>query len=179
MCTGKSKPASSPALDDLREPGPRKPRTALGHKHMATVRPIAAQLPQCPDFVAVERCVDGTPFFFRLTWIRPPRRSIWSHRSSHSSETRKPCRAVIRIANALRCPYRPRARAALTNISTSADVRCSRVRTSVFFGRPTRRPSLDTVRKTGFEPSLIALPLTADPLAYRNALSAQWMKCGQ
>jgi len=34
-----------------------------------------------------------------------------------------------------------------SSASTSPGVRCSRTRISVFFGRPTRLPSLDTVRK--------------------------------
>src|SRR6516165_3758295 len=43
------------ALDHLRQPRPRERRAALGHKHLPTVGPVAAQLPQRSHFVASER----------------------------------------------------------------------------------------------------------------------------
>jgi hypothetical protein len=92
--------------DHLRETGSRERRTALRHEHLPTVGPVSAQLPQRPDFITVERVRRWhtilLPAYVDQSVRR--RRSTWSHRSSHNSETRKPWRAAIRIASASRCP---------------------------------------------------------------------------
>ena len=77
-------------------------------------------------------CVLGVPCLTLRTCRAAVRKSICSQRRSTSSDTRRPCRKT-RTMVASRWPWRLRL-TAMMSLSTSASVRCSRVRRSVFGG---------------------------------------------
>jgi len=132
-----------------------------------TCRPSGQSRRSCRSALTsspVSGCVDGTPFFFRVA-----RRGDRSGPTVTQFGHPEPVARGHPDRQASRWPYLPRVRAAWVSASTSAGVRCSRLRTFAFVGRPTRRPCLTTVRKTGFEPLLIALPLAADLLVYKTS----------
>jgi hypothetical protein len=74
-------------------------------------------------------CVLGVPCLTLGTCRAAVRKSICSQRRSTSSDTRRPCLLATRTMVASRWPWRLRL-TALISLSTSASVRCSRVRRS-------------------------------------------------
>lgn len=76
--------------------------TALGDEDLATIGPVAAQLTQRPDLVAAERMCRRRAVLLACDVDEAGLRSIWSQRSSASSDTQKPWCAAMRMARASR-----------------------------------------------------------------------------
>src|SRR5271166_3729853 len=74
--------------------------------------------------------MEGSPFFMRLTCMRPFFRSICSHCKSQSSPTRRACLYIIVITSQSRNPCRPELLAAILSCFISAGVKYSRGRAS-------------------------------------------------